>query len=147
MAVLEKVVRQAERIAVRFYTEGRTKVSYEDVQDRLGISKATWWNYTGILRETGLAVSVPSSSGAEKADLELTEKGREVVRKAAAMASTGAAPVSAASPPLSVPAASPVLTPQALQNLVDEYNKNNPSWPFELVPKGFRKETNGVVAE
>jgi hypothetical protein len=128
--------KQAERIARRFYIDDKTRASFEEVSSRLGISETTWWNYTGSLKKAGMAKPVPSSTGSKKDDLELTEKGRAVVYGEVEAEATNARPT----PSLST--TDKPLTPQDLQNLVDKYNQDNPSWRFELVPKGFRKEAH-----
>jgi hypothetical protein len=135
-------IKQAERVAQRFFTKGRVRVSYEDASTRLHLSQATWWNYSGLLREAGLAVAAPSETGSKKSDLKITNKGKALLARMTE-AATSLAAQDGQVPPID----SRALTPQALQDLVDEYNRHNPSWPFELVPKGFRKEATdaGVV--
>lgn len=126
--------KQAETIARRYYSEGLTRVSYDDVHARLGITENTWYNYSGYLKNAGLVRKVPSNTGVRKSDLEITDKGLEVIAKKVRPIKRGRRP----NTPTTV--ITRVLTPQALQDLVDKYNNENPSWRFELVPSGFRKE-------
>lgn len=122
--------RQAKRLARKFFAEG-TKVEKDEVQTRLEIKDNSYYNYASILKEFDLAVAVPSDTSAGRSALEVTEKGKEVLAEKES-------PVRRGPKPGSVKAK--VLTPQTLQGYVNEYNRKNPDWPFELVPQGYRKE-------
>ena len=98
------------------------------------ISPKTFYNYSPMLQSSGFVVAVTG----DKADtrkitgFRLTRKGKDALAHGRDTEPT---------PPTSTkPATATVLTPQELQTYVDAYNRHNPAWPFELVPKGFRKE-------
>src|SRR4051812_31691952 len=74
--------KQAERIARKYFADGRTIVSFADVQRLLGITESTWWNYAGYLKNAGLVTSATTPGGGRKHSLRITEKGLAVLEKA-----------------------------------------------------------------
>jgi hypothetical protein len=126
MAV-QNTQKQAQRILQKLFSDtDKDELSREEVLDR--ISLGTFYNYGPMLRDYDLAITKKSGKNFRFTNLVLTDKGRQVLKKKH-------------EPTTGRKVSSPkVLTPQELQTYVDEYNRENPSWPFELVPKGFRKE-------
>ncbi len=121
--------RQAESIVRKFFPATIDRTSKKEIMERLGIKENSFYNYSAIVKNHGLAESVPSVDG-RSSDLIITDKGKEVRGRRAPKVVRGPKPGSTKK----------VLTPQRLQEYVDEYNRKNPDWPFELAPKGYRKE-------
>jgi hypothetical protein len=122
----------AARILYRLFSDTQSdELSSKEIIPKK-YSQGTWYNYAPMLYTYGFATHKNGKNG-KFLKIILTDKGKQVL----------------AQTPQKRPTKKPIskknqkhttLTPQTLQSYVDEYNQQNPSWPFELAPKGFRKE-------
>lgn len=126
---------QAKRLTQKIFSDDKLVVSMREAMNGLQIQANTYYNYAAILKRYGFAKNVPSKTGERAQDLQLTTEGMAVLREKLPKALRGRQPGHSPTKSMNV------TSPEALQKMVDSYNAANPSWPYELVPKGYiRKE-------
>ena len=121
--------KQAARLVKRVFPKDQPQVSKVEVRNRMQISENTYYNYAAILKRFGLAEGVESPTDSKT--LKITEKGQEAHKKPIPKTKPGPQP-NRQKPQ--------VLTPQLLQDLVNEYNTANPVLPLRLDVDAERRE-------